>query len=144
VSHYLKHRTNLCFVFALIDAELSPQEIDIEFVEWLARNAVPFVLVFTKTDKLSAVTVQANIRAFTERIAPWFEKPPAIFTSSATLGQGRQELLDAIGEAMAAIEAESGQSAHDPAGAPEGGPVPNRQLTAQKNRKKRPDLARPW
>ena len=51
VSHYLKRRTNLCLVFALIDSGLEPQEMDVDFVEWLARNAVPFVIVFTKTDK---------------------------------------------------------------------------------------------
>ena len=51
VARYLKHRPNLCCVFALIDSGLAPQEIDLEFVEWLARNAVPFVLVFTKTDR---------------------------------------------------------------------------------------------
>src|SRR5438477_7408917 len=45
VARYLKHRTNLCLVFVLIESGLSPQEIDVEFVEWLARNAVPFVLV---------------------------------------------------------------------------------------------------
>src|SRR5258708_33401807 len=54
VSDYLQHRTNLCLIFALIDSELSPQEIDVEFVEWLVRKSVPFVLVFTKTDKLAA------------------------------------------------------------------------------------------
>src|SRR5690349_15239010 len=47
VADYLQHRTNLCLVFALIDSSLAPQEIDLEFVEWLVRHAVPFVLVFT-------------------------------------------------------------------------------------------------
>ena len=68
MSHYLKQRTNLCLVFALIDSGLEPQEMDLQFVEWLARNAVPFVLVFTKTDKVTPATVQANIAAFTARI----------------------------------------------------------------------------
>ena len=61
VSHYLKQRTNLCLVFALIDSGLEPQDIDLEFIGWLARNAVPFVLVFTKTDKVTPAMVQANI-----------------------------------------------------------------------------------
>ncbi len=144
VSNYLKHRTNLCFVFALIDSELSPQEIDVEFVEWLARNSLPFVLVFTKTDKLSATTVQANIAAFMDRIAAWFEQPPATFTCSATLGRGRQELLGVIEEAMTAIEAQSGKAAPDAADDSESLPAPDRKLTGRENRKKRPDLARPW
>ena len=51
-ADYLEHRPNLCLVFALIDSGLAPQAIDLEFVEWLVRHAVPFVLVFTKTDKV--------------------------------------------------------------------------------------------
>jgi GTP-binding protein len=75
VNDYLENRPNLCLVFALIESGLAPQEIDLEFVEWLARHAVPFVFVFTKTDKVSAVTAQTNIAAFTDRISAWFEKP---------------------------------------------------------------------
>jgi len=58
VADYLENRTNLCLVFALIESGLAPQKIDLEFVEWLVRHAVPFVLVFTKTDKVTAVTAQ--------------------------------------------------------------------------------------
>ena len=138
VSHYLKRRPNLCLVFALIDSGLEPQEMDVEFVEWLARNAVPFVLVFTKTDKVTPAMAQANIAAFTARISAWFEKLPAIFTCSATTGQGRQELLGVIDESMTAIQAESVPAAISP----EGLPVPARR--AQETRKRRPDLSRPW
>ena len=106
VSHYLKRRTSLCLVFALIDSNIEPQEMDVDFVEWLARNAVPFVLVFTKTDKEKPATVSANIAAFTARIAGWFEQPPASYTCSATLGQGRSELLGVIGATLDAIPAE--------------------------------------
>src|SRR3954447_4259624 len=53
VTDYLENRTNLCLVFALIDSGLAPQEMDLDFVDWLVRHAVPFVLVFTKTDKAS-------------------------------------------------------------------------------------------
>src|SRR5437588_328528 len=71
VMDYLEHRPNLCLVFALIDSGLAPQEIDLQFVEWLVRHAVPFVLVFTKTDKVSPDTAQTNIAAFTDRISAW-------------------------------------------------------------------------
>jgi GTP-binding protein len=138
VSHYLKERTNLCLVFALIDSGLEPQEIDLEFVEWLVRNAVPFVLVFTKTDKVATAAVQANIASFTARIAGWFEQLPAIFTCSATTGQGRPELLGVIDEAMTAIEAESKQAAASPEDSFSSG------RKARETRKKRPDLSRPW
>ena len=127
VAHYLKQRANLCFVFALIEAELEPQAIDLEFIEWLASNEVPFALVFTKTDKVKPAMVTANIATFKERIAPWFVQSPATFQCSANTGHGRQELLGLVGEMMDAIKAESGNNS---------GP--------QAPPKKRLDLQRPW
>ena len=107
VNDYLTHRPNLCCVFALLDSGLAPQKIDLSFVEWLARHAVPFVLVFTKTDRGTPEAVQANIAAFTARIAGWFEKLPEIFKCSSTTGQGRSELLGVIAATLAAGPAES-------------------------------------
>lgn len=136
VATYLKHRTNLCLVFALIESGLPPQDIDIEFVEWLVRNGVPFVLVFTKTDKIPPAETQANIAAFMARIAAWFEQPPAHFTCSTVAGQGRAALLGVIGEAMTAIEAEAAQAAPASDGSPAKPP--------KVSPRTRPDLARPW
>ncbi len=145
VVNYLKHRTNLCSVFALIDSTLPPQAIDLEFVEWLTRNEVPYVLVFTKADKVTPVVAQANIAAFTERIAAWFEKPPTTFTCSAETGHGRASLLGVIDELMKAIaaEAEAEQTSTVPDGA-ENAPELSVKAKAQENRKRRPDLNRPW
>jgi GTP-binding protein len=103
VNDYLENRPNLSLVFALIDSRLAPQAIDLEFAEWLVRHAVPFVFVFTKTDKVSAVTAKTNMAAFSDRISAWFEKPPAVFMCSAATRQGRHELLGVIDEEMAAI-----------------------------------------
>ena len=138
VSHYLKRRINLCLVFALIDSGLEPQEMDVDFIEWLARNAVPFVLVFTKADKEKPATVQTNIAAFTARIAGWFERPPSVFTCSAITGQGRPELLGVIDETMTEIQAESERAPV----APENLSTSNRKAKA--TRRNRPDLQRPW
>jgi GTP-binding protein len=144
VDDYLKNRTSLCCVFALIDAGLPPQEIDVKFVAWLARNSVPFVLVFTKTDKVTPATVQANIAAFTARISGWFEKLPAIFTCSAMAKQGRDELLGVIDEAMTAIQDESVPVPQDAVIPPEDLATTGRQVSPRAARKRRPDLARPW
>jgi GTP-binding protein len=138
VIDYLEHRANLCLVFALVESGLKPQAIDLEFVEWLVSNAVPFVLVFTKADKVPAATAQANIAAFKERISPWFEKPPATFVCSAREGKGRQELLGVIEEWMNAIRAESSGAAGL---SPTSPPVVEEPV---KPRKRRPDLNRPW
>lgn len=139
VMKYLEHRTNLCSVFALIESALPPQDIDIEFIERLTRNAVPFVLVFTKIDKVPPAISEANINAFMERIGTWFEKPPAKFACSADTGQGRPELLGVIDEAMTAIAAErqatfTEENSSD-ATPPRHAPEPP---------KKRPDRHRPW
>jgi GTP-binding protein len=140
VSDYLENRTNLCLVFALIDSGLAPQAMDLEFVEWLIRHAVPFVFVFTKTDKVTPATVQANIAAFTARISAWFEKLPAVFTCSAQTRQGRPELLGVIDEAMTAINTASirAPATH------ESSPGLSLPAPARENRKRRPDLHRPW
>jgi GTP-binding protein len=107
VARYLKHRPNLCCAFALLDSGLVPQEIDLEFVEWLTRNSVPFVLVFTKTDRGTPEEVAANIAAFTACIAGWFEKLPEIYRCSATTAQGRSELLGVVGATLDAIPKEA-------------------------------------
>ena len=140
VGNYLEHRPNLCRVFALIESGLPPQAIDIEFVEWLARNSVPFVLVFTKIDRVSPAAAKANIAAFMERIAAWFIKPPSVFTCSATTGAGRQDLLGVVDEAL-----------HELKEQPTPAPVLSLRLAslspkarAKQNRKRRPDLNRPW
>jgi GTP-binding protein len=140
VADYLENRTNLCLVFVLLDSGLAPQAIDIEFVDWLARRSVPFVLVFTKTDKAAPLTVQANIAAFSDRISARFEKLPAVFTCSAETRQGRSELLGVIDESMTAINAMA-----LPARVPdESPPELSPEARVRENRKRRPDLNRPW
>jgi GTP-binding protein len=104
VNDYLTNRSNLACVFVLIDSRHSPQEIDLEFIDWLASHSVPFVLVFTKVDKLKPVQVQKNIEAFKESIAGWFEKPPEIFTSSSVTKSGLPELLGVIDESLQPVD----------------------------------------
>ena len=138
VNDYLENRPNLRLVFALIESGLTPQPIDLEFVEWLVRHSVPFVLVFTKTDKAPAATVQANIAAFTDRISVWFEKPPAVFTCSATNRQGRTELLQVIADELTSIETTATPVP------PESSSTLSLEPRLRQNRKRRPDLNRPW
>lgn len=146
VSHYLKNRPNLCCVFALIDSGLTPQTIDLEFVEWLAGNSIPFVLVFTKTDKVTAEKVASNIKAFKDQISGWFEKMPLIFTCSSVKNQGRAELLAVVSEALAGMQVEKEQSSQDTKADPEG--AEQSQATNQKagegGRKRKLNPHRPW
>ena len=147
VANYLKHRTNLCSVFALIDSTLSPQEIDIEFLEWLTRHEVPYVIVFTKSDKVSAADAKANIASFMERISTWFEKAPVTFSCSAKTGQGRGELLGVVDELLKAIHAQASQPdvvADTDLDLDEVVPVKTLKVRERENKKRRPDLNRPW
>lgn len=96
VNDYLRNRPNLCCVFALIDSGLPPQKIDLQFVEWLTSNSVPYVLAFTKTDRGRPAQVQANIGAFKESIAGWFEQMPEILQCSSATRNGRSDLLGVI------------------------------------------------
>ena len=150
VANYLRHRPNLVCVFLLIDSGLEPQPIDLEFVQWLARHALPFVIVFTKTDRGTPESVAANIAAFQERIAGWFEQLPEIFQCSATTGHGRTELLGVIAQIV-----DAGPAPAEPAPAaaplpPEAEPPFRIQVRAGQAREKDPLAkkklkgARPW
>jgi GTP-binding protein len=144
VAEYLQHRTNLRGVFALIDSGLPPQKIDLEFVEWLANNSVPFVLVFTKADKVTPATVRTNIKAFSDRLSGWCENLPEILTCSATTRQGRSELLGVIDAALAEEQAESGQPPQNVVVPPEDLPAVSRKVSARSSHARRPNPARPW
>ena len=100
VNEYLANRGSLSCVFLLIDSRHPPQKIDLEFIQWLGAQSVPFVLVFTKTDKSKAAHLQKNIGLFKESMAGFFEKPPQIFTCSSVTKSGLAELLEVIEEAL--------------------------------------------
>jgi GTP-binding protein len=118
--------------------------MDLEFVEWLTRNSVPFVLVFTKTDTGTAATVQKNIQAFTDCISGWFEKLPAIFTCSAIAKHGRSELLRVIEEALAEAQAQPEQLPQDDVNPPGDLAAAGRKVGVRSSHGKRPNPARPW
>ena len=101
VNDYLENRANLLCVFALIDSGLPPQELDVEFIAWLVEHEIPFVVVFTKSDKVTVNKVRANMAAFTERLGALCETLPEILTCSAKSRFGRGALLQVIEDAMA-------------------------------------------
>jgi GTP-binding protein len=100
ISRFLVDRENLVLVFTLVDSSLPPQRIDLEFVEFLVNHEVPFVLVFTKTDKCSPTQVQTHIEQFKEAMLAWTANLPIILTCSAYERKGRNALLKIIEEAL--------------------------------------------
>ena len=96
VAEYLANRPNLELVFALVDASLPPQELDIQFLEGLVDHEIPFVLVFTKIDRVSKAKVQENMEAFKARLSDICVQLPEILTCSSVTRQGRHALLALI------------------------------------------------
>ena len=97
IQGYLKKRQNLQCAFVLIDANIPPQKIDIEFVNWLGEMRVPFVLVFTKTDRLNPEELEVNTERFRQALLEYWEQLPQQFVTSSRTNQGREEILDFIG-----------------------------------------------
>ena len=98
ISGYILQREQLVNVFVLIDVRLEAQKIDLEFIQWLGESSVPFAIVFTKADKLSATKVSANVEAYKKvLLESWVELPP-IFVTSSEKKQGRDEVLDYIAQ----------------------------------------------
>ncbi len=98
IDDYLQNRPNMICLFVLIDSRLEPQNIDVEFINKLGENGIPFSIIFTKTDKISTSKLNTNVNLFKNKmLETWEEFPPFFMTSSLT-GQGREELLDYIGK----------------------------------------------
>lgn len=100
VAGFLAGRANLRRVLVLIDSRLEPQEIDLDFLQWLDGERVPFALVFTKTDKQSASQTRAKIEDFRRAVAGRRGGVPDMLSSSAKTGAGQTEILAYIARAL--------------------------------------------
>ena len=98
IENYILNREQLTCLFLLIDCRHEPQKIDLEFMEWLGENDVPFSIVFTKLDKLSHVKGVESIRVYKEKLSKQWEELPPIFITSSEKRTGRDELLGYIEE----------------------------------------------
>lgn len=98
IKNYILGREQMTNLFLLIDSRHEPQKIDLEFMEWLGENGVPFSIVFTKTDKQSATAASAKIAAYLERLLEQWEELPPVFRTSSEKGEGREAILDYIEE----------------------------------------------
>lgn len=96
ISDYLLFRENLQIVFVLVDARLEPQRIDIDFINNLGENGIPFAIIFTKTDKNSAGKTMSNVQKMKNTLAETWEELPMMIRSSAVSSAGRDEILDFI------------------------------------------------
>lgn len=96
IEDYILEREAMTNLFVLLDCRHEPQRIDLEFMEWLGENGIPFSIIFTKTDKIGKGRLQENMRVYTEKMLENWEELPPILTSSAERREGREEILHFI------------------------------------------------
>ncbi len=101
VADYIEGRENLRTVFILIDSRLPPQQLDVDFLGWLAGTGVAFVLVFTKIDKLSLSQAQNSIALFRQTVLSGINPTPKVIASSSKTKTGRSEILQYITDTLA-------------------------------------------
>ena len=96
ISKYILDREQMTLLFVLIDSRHSPQKIDLEFIEWLGENGVPFAIIFTKADKLTRAQLATNINSYKKTLQEQWEELPPIFITSSEHATGRSEVLEYI------------------------------------------------
>ncbi len=98
IRGYVLQREQMVNLFVLIDSRHEPQRIDLEFIEWLGENGIPFSIVFTKADKQSHSKTMTNVQTFIKKLEEQWEELPPYFVTSAETGEGRDALLSYIEE----------------------------------------------
>lgn len=105
IERYCLLREQLTSLFVLIDSRLEPQKIDLDFMNWLGENEVPFAIVFTKADKVGKGRLSENIGNYKLRLQETWEGLPPIFITSAENGMGEHELITYIEDINAQLKA---------------------------------------
>lgn len=98
IKSYILGREQMTNLFVLIDSRHKPQKIDLDFMEWLGENGVPFSIVFTKMDKQSATAGEYQTEAYLKELLETWEELPPVFRTSSEKGQGRDAILNYIEE----------------------------------------------
>ena len=104
IEYYVLEREEMTCLFVLLDSRLEPQKIDLEFMEWLGENGVPFAMIFTKADKQSAGKTRANVEHYLDVMKRQWEELPPYFISSSEKKTGRKEILDYIEEVKRSLK----------------------------------------
>lgn len=98
IKKYILNRTNLLSMFVLIDSRIPPQQIDSEFIEWLGVSNIPFVIAFTKADKLKPAQLNQNIEDYKKKLLENWETLPPMFITSSSTANGRDDVINYIGD----------------------------------------------
>ena len=100
ITDYVLKCEKMHFLFVLADLRLEPQKIDLQFIEMLGMNGIPFAVIFTKADKLSKTQREKSVERYRAALAEQWEELPRMFVSSSQHGTGREEILGFIGECL--------------------------------------------
>ncbi len=100
ISSYILDREQMTLLFVLVDARLEPQKIDLEFMEWLGENGVPFSIIFTKADKLKKTELKNNVEQYKKRLFEQWEELPPLFVTSSESAAGREDVLTYIADVL--------------------------------------------
>ena len=100
IRNYILKRPQLQYVCLLIDSRIPPQKVDLGFLQWMANNSVPFIIIFTKADKPGSKEVSTNVQLFQNRLLKAWEELPPMFISSAERNVGRDDVWNFIGKAV--------------------------------------------
>ncbi|MBA3985918.1 MAG: YihA family ribosome biogenesis GTP-binding protein [Flavobacteriales bacterium] len=93
ITDYFLQREQLVCAFVLIDSRHEPQPVDLEFLEWMGENDIPFGIVFTKADKVKPMALKRNIDIYKAKLLETWTEMPNYFVTSSTNNLGREELL---------------------------------------------------
>ena len=100
ITDYVLKCEKLHFLFVLVDSRLEPQKIDLNFIELLGQNGIPFGIIFTKADKLSQAQLNRSLTTYKRTLAEQWEELPPMLVSSSEKGTGREEILTFIDELL--------------------------------------------
>ncbi|MBO7285163.1 MAG: YihA family ribosome biogenesis GTP-binding protein [Alistipes sp.] len=96
ITDYVLKCEKLHFLFVLVDSRLEPQKIDLNFIELLGQNGIPFGIIFTKADKLSQAQLNRSITTYKRTLSEQWEELPPMLISSSEKGTGREDILTFI------------------------------------------------
>lgn len=96
INKYLVGRRNLLMIFFLIDSRHPPQNIDVEFINWMGENELPFTLLFTKTDKLTKSQLNDSLENYKDYLHKYWEELPPLILTSSVKNEGKNEILEVI------------------------------------------------
>lgn len=96
ITDYFEERQQLVLAFVLVDIRHEAQKIDLEFMEYMGENGIPFSIIFTKADKLKPKAIERNVNAYLEELLKTWEEAPKYFVTSSAAAIGRDEMLNEI------------------------------------------------